>query len=192
MNFDTVIGNPPYQVMDGGAQASAKPIYNDFVDASEYVESKYITIIMPSRWYAGGKGLDSFREVMISDKRISKLVDYSNSADCFPSLGNRSIKGGICYFLWDSNHNDKCIIKSFTGTKCTSVSTRFLKEDGCEIFIRDAVGVSILNKVKSKSEVSFANIVSPRKPFDFPTNFTAYKDEKTSNSQVIIYQNCSN
>lgn len=189
MKFNAVVGNPPYQIMDGGAQASAKPVYNTFVDIARKIEPNYISMIMPARWYAGGKGLDSFRESMIKDNKISVLVDFANSADCFPSLGNRSIKGGICYFLWDKEYNGKCSVRSMVAAQCVAVSERYMKEEGCEIFIRDAVGVSILNKVKDRHDLSFVNIVSARKPFGFATNYTNFDDKQSSNNQCVIYAN---
>lgn len=187
MKFNAVIGNPPYQVMDGGAKASATPIYNEFVNMSEKLVPSYVSMIMPARWYAGGKGLDDFREYMINDTRIRYLVDYYNSADCFPSLGNRSIKGGLCYFLWDEKYDGKCLISTMEQAKCVGTSFRFLKEPHCEIFIRDNIGVSILNKVRRLKEKSFASIVSTRKPFEFATNFTDFDDVKKSDNQAIIY-----
>lgn len=189
MEFKAVVGNPPYQIMDGGAAASAIPVYNRFVDEARKLNADYVSMIMPARWYAGGKGLDSFRKSMLNDKRIRELVDFPNSTDCFPALGYRSIKGGICYFLWDKNYDDKCQIKSFVDGKCVAVSKRYLKEDGCEIFIRDAIGVSVYNKVKSKQESSFSTIVSARKPFEFPTNFTDFSANKSSDSECVIYAN---
>ncbi len=187
IKFDAIVGNPPYQVMDGGAQASAMPIYNSFVDCAKRLTPGYISMIMPARWYAGGKGLDSFRQSMISDNKIARLIDYSDSADCFPSLGERNIKGGICYFLRDANHNGECFIESMSGNECVAKSKRFLKEEGCEIFIRDAVGISVLNKVREKTEKAFSEIVSSRKPFDMATNFGDFDEEKTNENQCIIY-----
>lgn len=189
MKFNAIVGNPPYQMMDGGAQASAMPVYNLFVNIGKQIGPDYLSMIMPARWYAGGKGLDDFRESMINDRHIMKLYDFSNSADCFPSLGNRSIKGGICYFLWGNTHNGVCEVSTMVNGKVVKTSSRFLKEEGCEIFIRDTEAVSILHKIKSYKESSFAEIVSTRKPFDFPTNFTGFTKDKTSQSDVVIYAN---
>lgn len=189
MKFNAIVGNPPYQIMDGGAQASAMPVYNLFVNIGKQINPDYLSMIMPARWYAGGKGLDSFREEMINDTHIMKLFDFSNSADCFPSLGNRSIKGGICYFLWGSKYKGECEVSTMENGRVIKKSSRYMKEEGCEIFIRDTEAVSILHKIKSYKENSFAEIVSSRKPFDFPTNFTGFKKEKTSPTDVIIYAN---
>lgn len=180
MNFDTVIGNPPYQVMDGGAQASAKPIYNDFVDASEYVESKYITIIMPSRWYAGGKGLDEFRDKMLNDKHISDLHDFLNPENVFP---NTNIRGGLCYFVWNRNYdNSKKLTRviSHSGDKIIGDVKRKLKIDGVDIFIRTSEAISILDQVAQRKEDSFEKYVSSRKPFGLDTTFAKSSNFKTS------------
>lgn len=185
--FDAIVGNPPYQMMDGGAQSSAKPTYQHFVLNAVTMNPRYLSVIMPARWYAGGKGLDSFRKTMLGEKRISHLVDFSNSADCFPALGNRSIKGGICYFLWQADYEGKCEISSYSSGK-KQVSMRYLKEKGCEIFLRDSVGVSVLQKVRKGCEKSFSSIVSTRKPFAFPTNFTDYHAEGRE-GDVKIYAN---
>lgn len=161
MKFDIVIGNPPYQLSDGGAQASSRPIYQLFVQQAMALKPRYISMIMPSRWMIGGKGLDEFRASFISDKHLRKLDDYADSKVCFP---NNDIKGGICYFLWDGEHNDKCEITthSLNGDR---KSTRFLKEEGCDIFIRDEILISIMKKAKSLREQTFDSMVSARKPY---------------------------
>ncbi len=184
--FAAIVGNPPYQVPDGGAQASAKPVYNLFVDICKKASRRYLSVIMPARWYAGGKGLEEFRNCMLADRNIVTLVDYPNSADCFPALGDRNIKGGICYFLRDAAHCGKCTVKSMRGGICAGVSQRYL-EGGCGIFIRDAAGASVLEKVKARGENCFADIVSPRKPFGLATDFREFSKEKTSDGQIVIY-----
>ncbi len=98
MKFDAIVGNPPYQLMDGGYGVSATPIYQHFIESSKQISPKYLSMIMPSKWFTGGKYLDEFRANMLSDNRISKLIDYSNFRDVFPGV---DIAGGICYFLWD-------------------------------------------------------------------------------------------
>jgi hypothetical protein len=167
MKFNAIVGNPPYQEMDGGNSESSKPIYNDFVDIAKKIKPKYISLVMPARWYAGGKGLDSFRESMLNDKRMSHLFDFPNSNDCFTNV---DIAGGLCYFLWDAKHDDDCTITNNINGEIVS-ATRQLNE--FEILIRDNKAIPILHKVLdwNKEKKSLANRVSSRKPFGLPTNY---------------------
>lgn len=161
MKFDIVIGNPPYQLDDGGAQSSSIPIYQLFVEQSIALQPKYIGLIMPSRWMTGGKGLDDFRYEFIHDKHIKILNDFKNEKECFP---NNEIKGGVCFFLWDKDYVGKCdiITHSPDGVDKTK---RYLKEDGCDIYIRDKILISIRKKAGSLKEDTFNTIVSARKPY---------------------------
>lgn len=163
MKFDIVIGNPPYQLSDGGAQASSRPIYQLFVQQAIALKPKYISMIMPSRWMVGGKGLDDFRAQFITDRHISKLNDFVDPKICFP---NNDIKGGVCFFLWDRDYNDKCNITT-SSANGVRTSERLLKEDGCDIFVRDEVLISIMKKAKSLGELTFDSIVSASKPYGF-------------------------
>lgn len=161
MEFTVVCGNPPYQLSDGGAQASATPIYNKFIEQAKRLNPKYLTMIVPSRWMTGGKGLDKFRDIMIHDDSICELHDFADSKMCFQGV---DIKGGVCYFLRDRDyHGDcKCVRCDTNGE---SESIRPLCEDGNDIFIREPMLVSILSKVKSHNESSVSTIVSARKPY---------------------------
>jgi site-specific DNA-methyltransferase (adenine-specific) len=161
MNFDAVIGNPPYQVSDGGAQASATPVYNLFVDIGKQIDSRYISMIMPSRWMTGGKGLDDFRNKMIHDTHIKKLCDHIDSHDCFINV---DIKGGVCYLLRDKNYDGLCDVVTYTKSGI-SQSLRKLSEDGEEIFIRENRLISIKNKIQNVDNSSFESLVSSMKPF---------------------------
>ena len=161
MKFDAIVGNPPYQISDGGAQASATPVYNLFVDMSKKISDQYVSLIMPSRWMTGGKGLDYFRYKMIHDRNILVLHDYTISKLVFPSV---DIKGGVCYFLRDNKKQDKCHIYKHDNS-VVSESIRYLVEDGDEIFIRNHELIEIKEKVMKLNESSFENIVSPRKPY---------------------------
>ncbi len=185
MKFDVIIGNPPYQLSDGGAQASAMPIYNKFVEQAKKLNPRYLTMIIPARWYAGGKGLDKFRKEMLNDKRIRELHDFINASECFPNV---EIKGGVCYFLWDRDNKGLCKVASHENKKIVSEMERPLLEDGLDIFIRYNKIVSIYKKVKSKKEKPFSSIVSSRKPFGFATNFKDYKKKYFKNS-VKLYAN---
>ena len=167
MKFNAIVGNPPYQVMDGGNSVSAKPVYHHFVDIAKSIEPDYVSLIMPARWYAGGKGLDTFRETMLNDKSISKLFDYPNSNDCFTNV---DIAGGLCYFLWDKEYNGQTTITNYINGEL-STDTRGL--DAFDILIRDNKAIPILKKVQklNTSNKTLADRVSSRKPFALPTNY---------------------
>lgn len=184
MKFDVIIGNPPYQMSDGGNAASASPIYHYFVEQAQKLNPKYMSFIIPARWYAGGKGLDQFREKMLNDKRIRVLHDYMNSSECFNGV---EIKGGICYFLWERDNPGKCKVYNHSFEKNTSLSERNLIEGNENIFIRFNNAISIVNKIKRYDEKSFSSLVSARKPFGLPTNFRGHKDKK--DNSVILYEN---
>lgn len=167
MKFDVIIGNPPYQLSDGGAQASATPIYNRFVEQAKKLNPRYLTMIIPARWFGGGKGLDEFRKAMIEDRRIRVLHDFLNASDCFGT--GVEIKGGVCYFLWDRENLGTCKVVTHDKDKYVEQDERFLKEDGSDVFIRYAEGVSVYHKVKRMHEKTFDNFVSSQKPFGMRT-----------------------
>lgn len=183
MKFDIIIGNPPYQKSDGGHSASAQPIYHYFIENAIMLDPKYITMITPSRWFAGGKGLSNFRKKMLTEKRISKLIDFKDSTLCFPNV---SIEGGVNYFLWDRKHKGKCEVtnqsKEYKLTK-----ERYL--DDYDIFIRDNLSIDILNKVLKNSNKYFSEFVSFTKPYGLRTNFKNYKTYKEENTSIIYGRN---
>ncbi|MDD5664526.1 MAG: Eco57I restriction-modification methylase domain-containing protein [Victivallaceae bacterium] len=167
MKFDVIVGNPPYQLSDGGHGVSAKPIYHLFVQQAKRMNPRYLTMIIPARWYAGGKGLDEFRAEMLNDKRISHLVDYDNSASIFPGV---DVAGGICYFLWQRDSCGECSITNFSNDK-KNIMSRSLNE--FSTLIRSNQAVSILRKVITAhgNNPYLCDRVSARKPFGLPTNY---------------------
>ncbi len=193
MKFDVIIGNPPYQLSDGGGMgSSAMPIYNSFVQQAKKLKPRYLSMIIPSRWFTGGRGLDSFRDEMLNDDRIRVIHDYINATDCFPGV---EIKGGVCYFLWDRDNKGDSKIYSHKGDATPSESERPLLEDGMSTFIRFNELISILRKVKSHDEPSFSSIVSANDPFGFDVRVKnsykrikpKYKKRKFSNSVDFYY-----
>lgn len=192
MKFDVIIGNPPYQLSDGGAQASAGAIYNKFVEQAIKLKPRYLTMITPSRWFTGGKNLNDFREKMLHDDRLRIIHDFPDASECFPGV---EIKGGVNYFLWDRDHKGECNIITHKGGKIISEATRPLLEKNCDVFIRNNELVSIYRKVSDFNERSFMDIVSARKPYglagDFFKNPNKYGlpqiEEKKFNNCLKIY-----
>jgi site-specific DNA-methyltransferase (adenine-specific) len=163
MKFDVVVGNPPYQLSDGGFGRSASPIFNKFVQQAIKLHPRYLTMIIPSRWFGGGKGLDEFRGEMLNDGRIRKIVDFEDSSDVFPGV---SVAGGICYFLWEKDYKGPCeVVNMHKGAE--KVSSRRLNE--FSIFIRQGQAVPIVRKVLAKDERRMSEQVSSYKPFGLRT-----------------------
>ena len=194
MKFDVIIGNPPYQLNDGGGVgSSAIPIYDKFVNQAKKLNPNYLIMIIPSRWFTGGRGLDSFRKEMLNDKRIKELHDFKDARECFP--GNPP-KGGVCYFLWDKNYDGECEVFSHQKGEIISKSKRLLLDDVSQIFIRDNDSVGILNKVREKKEKSFSELISANDPFGFDlredNSYTRikpnYKLKKFSGAIEFYYQ----
>lgn len=174
MKFDVVIGNPPYQVEDGGAGRSASPIYHLFVNQAFRLKPRYVAMIIPSRWFAGGKGLDSFREQMLESTNFRNLVDFPDAADLFPSV---QIKGGVCYFLWDEKYDGPCEVKLHQNSQISQVTSRYLGEHG-DIFVRFNEALPILEKVRSKTTETVDKMVSAQKPFGMRSFFDEFSEQK--------------
>ena len=180
MKFDVIIGNPPYQLSDGGAGASAMPIYQHFVEQAFNLNPRYITMIIPARWYAGGKGLDDFRKLMLENSSVKELVDFPNSSDCFPGV---NVAGGICYFLWERGYKGDCTIVNMSGNVKDSELVRPLNE--YDYFVRNNRALSIIHKALSLHEKVVADSVSSRNCFDVPTTVVG-KDNPFSNSIKVL------
>lgn len=172
MKFDVIIGNPPYQLNDGGGMgSSAMPIYHYFVEQAKKLKPRYLSMIIPSRWFAGGKGLDDFRDKMLNDDKMSVIHDFIDASECFPGV---EIKGGVCYFLWDNNHKGLCDIYTHKKENI-SYAKRALLEKNSDVFIRYNEAIPILHKVVNCSNEFFSSIVSMRNPFDIASNFSGYE-----------------
>lgn len=184
MKFDVIVGNPPYQIEDGGASRSATPIYQIFVNQAFRLKPRYVSMIIPSRWFAGGKGLDDFRAQMLESTNFRSLVDFPNASTLFPSV---EIKGGVCFFLWDEKFDGPCQVRTIQENGQESSSTRYLGEHG-DVFIRFNEALPILEKVRTKTNTFVDSIVAPRKPFGMPTNFSLFAS-KPSSKTIEIYAN---
>jgi site-specific DNA-methyltransferase (adenine-specific) len=141
-------------------------------------------MIIPARWYSGGKGLDSFRNEMLNDSRVRILHDYINASDCFSGV---EIKGGVCYFLWDRDNKGDCEVVTHKDNRIVSSQKRPLLEKNAITFIRYNEAISILHKISSKKEKSFSDIVSPRNPFGFTTSFKKFDSETPQEGFVKVY-----
>lgn len=185
MQFDVIIGNPPYQLSDGGYGTSAAPIYQLFVEKALDLDPRYAVFVTPSRWMAGGKGLDKYRERMLSDKRMRRIVDYPKLYEAFPGV---KIRGGISYFLWDREYAGPCEVQTiWDGQPTGPAVARYL--DAYDILVRRNEAVPILDKVRAKGEPTLDGRVSSRKPFGLPTNFKGKSSDAGLKKPVKLYEN---
>jgi site-specific DNA-methyltransferase (adenine-specific) len=169
MKFDVIVGNPPYQLSDGGgmktgnSSGSAIPLYHKFIQQAKKLNPRYITMIIPARWYSGGRGLDQFRDEMLKENKIKYLIDFPDSRDCFPGV---DIAGGICYFLWDNSYKGTC---NYTSNSKLGASTRMRQLNQHNVFIRDNISLEIIEKIQSGKFMS--ELVYSSNPFGFRSFF---------------------
>lgn len=173
MQFDVIIGNPPYQMKGGAGGSSDSSIYHLFVEQAKKLEPKFLSMVVPSRWLAGGRGMDEFRKEMLTSGHLRNLTDFPDSGEAFPGV---QIKGGVCYFLWDSGHKGTCNV-----TRISSGIEHFQSERNLgefDVFVREEQAVRILNKVKTKFHVGMNELVSNREPFKLESNFNGFHSTK--------------
>lgn len=185
MKFNAIVGNPPYQEEDGGFRISAHPIYDVFTRQALSLKSDYVSLLIPARWFSGGKGMESFRDEMIHNRSLCELHDYPVAIDCFDGV---QIKGGVCCLLFDNSYSGSCSVTTHIGDYVGVSEKRNLADDGDKIFIRYNEALSIIKKVKKLKEPTMDSFVSQRIPFGLPTYFHG-KKEKLSSDWIRIYEN---
>lgn len=195
MQFDVIIGNPPYQLNTDGHGVQARPIYQQFVEQAKKLEPRMLTMVIPARWFSGGMGLDDFRESMLNDNRLRSIDDYLTASDVFPGVG---LKGGVCYFLWDRDNPGDCHVRTHYKSEEPSVATRPLLEEGADIFIRFNEGLRILKKVthaetgngdslKMPEDKKFMNLVSSIGAYGLDSTFRGR--DKPEDDDLKVYRN---
>lgn len=186
MKFDAIVGNPPYQQDDGGNAASAKPIYHHFIEQAKAMSPRYISMITPSRWFSGGKGLDEFRHTMLHDKHFVKIVDYVDNSMLF---SNVLIAGGVNYFLWSESYQGKCEVVSVRKDRVNKLKRDLSEYD---ILIRNNESVELLHRMTQSSDKMMEEIVSTRNPFGIPSNFRGVEKADSEHSVTLYCTEKSN
>lgn len=181
MQFDVIIGNPPYQLgSDGGTRDV--PIYQHFVEQAKMLEPRYLAMVIPARWMASGLGLSAFRRTMLSDRRIRELIDYPGAKDVFPGV---EIKAGICYFLWDATHDGDCNVTTVRGDDVFGPASRDIGE--YDVLVRDGRAISILHKVLAHKENSINTILARDKEFGWTSNFDGFHAKVRKGDAPLYY-----
>lgn len=181
MQFDVIIGNPPYQLgSDGGTRDV--PIYQHFVEQAKKLEPRFLTMVIPSRWMASGLGLNEFRQTMLRDRRIRELVDYPAAGEVFPSV---ELKAGVCFFLWDAAYDGDCKVTTIRGGEVVGPVERNLGE--YDVFVRDSRAMAILRKVRKHNEPSINSILARDKEFGWTSNFDGFHAAKRDGDLPLYY-----
>jgi site-specific DNA-methyltransferase (adenine-specific) len=184
MKFDVIVGNPPYQLEVGIEKDNYSiPLYHKFIQQAKKINPRYLIMIVPSRWFAGGRGLDEFRDEMLNDNKIRYIYDYPEAIDCFPGT---QIKGGVCYFLWDRDNKGLCKITTNLNGKESQSIERPLLENGMDTFIRYNDSITIVRKVAKMSVEFIDKFVSPQTPFGFVTSFKGHPKSNTNTIEIFI------
>jgi site-specific DNA-methyltransferase (adenine-specific) len=177
MQFDVIIGNPPYQLSDGsGGGTGAMPIYQRFIAQAQRLEPRFLTMVVPSKWFSGGRGLDEFRASMLADRRLRRLVDFPDSREAFSGV---DVAGGVCYFLWDRDNPGTCMVETISGGARTSTE-RVLDE--YDVFVRDNRVLSVIKSVEASGDESLSGAVSARRPFGIDSTH-----ERDSEGELYLY-----
>ena len=186
MKFDVIVGNPPYQMDDEGGHRPV-PIYNRFVEMAVELNPRYIAMITPSRWMAGGLGLSDYRGRMLNDKRLRALVDFPVASELFVGV---EIKGGVSYFFWNRDEEGSCAVSLRRGDMVIGPDERDLGE--FDVLVRDNRALPMLRRVLAKKETSFTEIVASVRPFGdkLRSNFRDFKTKSTgAKTELKLYMN---
>ena len=182
MQFDVIIGNPPYQMTGGAGGSSDSSIYHLFVEQALNLDPRYLCMVIPSRWLAGGRGLDSFRQAILGDRRMRELVDYPVASDVFPGV---EIKAGVCYFLWEAAHDGDCNVTTVRAGELIGPERRNLGQ--YDVFVRDGRAISILNKVLKHNEPAINTILTRDTAFGLASNFSDFHETEHSGDVPLYY-----
>lgn len=186
MHFDVIIGNPPYQLNDGGGEgASATPLYHLFVEQAKALDPKQLLMVIPARWYSGGKGLDEFRGAMLGDDRLAEIHDFPETDLVFPGV---NIRGGVCYFRWAGDHTGPAKITNYRKGGEPITSLRPLLEPGLTTFVRYNDAISILTKVRAKHEETMDSRVQSRNPYGISSNFSQFSTTRSAHAPILLFR----
>lgn len=186
MKFDVIIGNPPYQLNDGGGEGSgAMPIYQKFISAAKRLDPAFLTMVVPARWYTGGKGLDLFRKEMLEDESLSQLHDFPETEMVFPGV---NIRGGVCYFLIDRSHSGLPLVTNHSSRSEPISSRRPLAVAGTDLLARYNRGISILEKVAAQASETYSSKVMSRNPFGIAANFDRFSKTPSGEGDLVLYR----